>query len=136
MISISCYIRIPVTGVSNGMAGGADVDCLGNTNTCGHEMVIRSMCPAPPRSALHIKAPAPFIFLSLWLLSILILLFYSLRGKEQGFSCLERCLLFIQLFMFVAPLSERRRAGFSGLMRRADTEPPFVSAREKRQEAQ
>ena len=91
---------------------------------------------APPRSALHIKTPAPFIFLSLWLLSILILLFYSLRGKEQGFSCLERCLLFIQLFMFVAPLSERRRAGFSGLMRRADTEPPFVSAGEKRQEAQ
>ena len=38
--------------------------------------------------------------------------------------------------MFVAPLSERRRAGFSGLTRRADTEPPFVSAGEKRQEAQ
>ena len=70
------------------------------------------------------------------LLSILILLFYFLRGKEQGFSCLERCLSFLQLFLFVAPLSERRRAGFSGLMRRADTEPPFVSAGEKRQEAQ
>ena len=45
-------------------------------------------------------------------------------------------LLSKQLLMFVAPLSEKRRAGFSGLMRRADTEPPFVSAGEKRQEAQ
>ena len=38
--------------------------------------------------------------------------------------------------MFVTPLSERRKAGFSGLMRRPDTEPPFVSAGEKRHEAQ